>query len=148
VSTDQPILFASDEMARAAEPRDRHRQRSPAAYPARLRQRYRSLEAGTSLLIDCGGWLRREDFTRRFIITGTSVSDGTAMASIDWEAAITVLDAGRLPGGGGDAASCGWPRVSPRDTPFSLYDTLPGLDYPHQQNRDQGHHARNGETQA
>ena len=32
----------------------------------------RPLEAGTSLLIDCGGWLPREDFTRRFIIAGTS----------------------------------------------------------------------------
>jgi len=61
--------------------------------------------------------LRREDFTHRFIITGTSVSDGTAMASIDWEAAMTALDASRLPGGGGDAASCGRPRVSPGGYP-------------------------------
>jgi hypothetical protein len=76
----------------------------------------RPLEAGTSLLMDCGGWLRREDFARRFIISGSSVSDGTARASIDWEVAITALDAGRLPGGGGDAASCGWPRASPGDT--------------------------------
>ena len=29
------------------------------------------LEAGTSLLIDCGSWLHREDFTSRFITTGT-----------------------------------------------------------------------------
>jgi len=54
----------------------------------------RPLEAGTSLLIDCGCWLCLDDFTSRFIITGTSVSDGTAMAGIDWEAAITALDAG------------------------------------------------------
>lgn len=47
------------------------------------------LEADTSLLIDCDGWLCSEEFTRRFTITGTRVSDGTAMASIDWEAAIT-----------------------------------------------------------
>lgn len=38
----------------------------------------RPLEAGTSLLIDCGCWLHCEDFT----ITG--VSDGTAMAGIDY----------------------------------------------------------------
>jgi hypothetical protein len=38
----------------------------------------RPLEAGTSVLIGCGCWRHREDFTSRFIITGTSVSDGTA----------------------------------------------------------------------
>jgi hypothetical protein len=37
----------------------------------------RPLEAGTSVLIGCGCWLHREDFTSRFIITGTSVSAGT-----------------------------------------------------------------------
>ena len=42
-----------------------------------------------TILLDCGCWLHREDFTSRFIITGTSVSDGTAMVGIDWEAAIT-----------------------------------------------------------
>jgi len=36
----------------------------------------RPLEAGTSGLTGCGCWLHREDFTSRFIITGTSVSDG------------------------------------------------------------------------
>ena len=40
-------------------------------------------EAGISLLIDCGGWLHRDDFTGQFITTGTSISDGTTlMASI------------------------------------------------------------------
>lgn len=48
------------------------------------------VEAGTSLLIDCGSWLHRKDFTRRFITVDTSTSDGvTLMASTDWEAAIT-----------------------------------------------------------
>jgi hypothetical protein len=56
----------------------------------------RPLEAGTSVLIGCGCWLHREVFTSRFIITGTSVSDGTAMAGIGWEAAITAIGAGQL----------------------------------------------------
>ena len=55
-------------------------------------------EAGVSLLIDCAGWLHHDDFTSSFITTGTSISDGTAlMASIDWDAAITALNGGRLP---------------------------------------------------
>ena len=61
------------------------------------------LEAGTSLLIDCGNWLHRTDFTSRFITTGTSISDGvTLLASIDWEAAVTALHAGELPASGGE----------------------------------------------
>jgi hypothetical protein len=52
----------------------------------------RPLGAGTSLLIGCGCWLHREDFTRRSVITGTSVSDGTAMVSIDREAAVGALE--------------------------------------------------------
>ena len=56
------------------------------------------LEAGTGLLIDCGSWLHRNDFTSRFIATGTSISDGaTLLASTDWETAVTALHAGELP---------------------------------------------------
>jgi hypothetical protein len=33
-------------------------------------------------LIGCGCWLHREDFTSRFIITGISLSVGTAIAGI------------------------------------------------------------------
>jgi len=89
----------------------------------------RTLEAGTSILTGCGCWLHREDFTSRFILTGTSVSDGTAMASIGWEAAITAFDAG-------PAAMRWWGTPRPaagrehrRGIPVGLYDTLPGLDY-------------------
>ena len=61
------------------------------------------LEAGTGLLIDCGSWLHREDFTSRFITTGTSISDGiTLLASTDWEAAVAALHAGELPASGGE----------------------------------------------
>jgi hypothetical protein len=50
--------FVSDGSA-GAEPRNRHRPRLPA-----------------------GCWLHREDFTRRFIITGISLSVGIAVAGI------------------------------------------------------------------
>ena len=61
------------------------------------------LEAGAGLLIDCGSWLHRDDFTSRFITTGTSISDGaTVLAATDWEAAIAALHAGELPPSGGN----------------------------------------------
>jgi hypothetical protein len=58
------------------------------------------LEAGTALLISNGTFLRRDDFTSRFITCGTS--DGTSMAAIDWDAAITALASGGLPCSGGE----------------------------------------------
>ena len=88
------------------------------------------LEAGTGLLIDCGSWLHREDFTGRFITAGTSISDGaTLLASTDWEAAITALHAGqraaRQQRGTADAPPG---RQHRRRIPVSLYETLPGID--------------------
>ena len=41
------------------------------------------LEAGAGLLIDCGSWLHRDDFTSRFITTGTNISDGTTVLVYD-----------------------------------------------------------------
>ena len=58
-----------------------------------------ALEAGTELIIGCGCWLRREDFTSRFITAVDGNDQGTMLASIDWEAAI--------------AASCAWRPASP-----------------------------------
>ena len=61
------------------------------------------LEAGIALLISNGTFLQRDDFTTRFIEHGTSISDGTTpMAAIDWDAAITALNAGELPCSGGE----------------------------------------------
>ncbi len=61
------------------------------------------LEAGARLLIECGNWLHRKDFTSRFITAGTSISDGTTLlASTDREAAVTALHAGDLPASGGE----------------------------------------------
>ena len=61
------------------------------------------LEAGVALLTAEGTFLRRDDFTSRFITVDTSISDGTTlMAAIDWDAAITALHAGELPCSGGE----------------------------------------------
>ena len=88
------------------------------------------LEAGTGLLTDCGGWLHREDFTSRFITTGTSISDGvTPLASTDWEAAITALRAGELPTSSGERRMLLLAASIAGGIPVSPYDTLPGIDH-------------------
>jgi hypothetical protein len=86
------------------------------------------LEAGTGLLIDCGSWLHREDFTSRFITVGTSISDGaTLLASTNWEAAITALNTGQLPSSGERRVLLLAASIA-GGIPISLYDTLPGID--------------------
>ena len=88
------------------------------------------LEAGTGLLTDCGSWLHREDFTSRFIITGTSISDGTTvLAATDWEAAVTALHAGELPASGAERRMLLLAASIAGGIPVSLYDTLPGIDH-------------------
>ena len=104
----------------------------PARLPAALRAAasgIHPLEAGTSLLIDCGCWLHREDFTSQFITTATSISDGTTLlASIDWAAAITALNAGKLPSSGGERRVLRLAASIAGGIPVSLYDDLPGID--------------------
>ena len=86
-------------------------------------------EAGTGLLIDCGSWLHRDDFTSRFITTGTSISDGAALlASTHWKAAVTVLHAGELPASGGEHRLLLLAASIADGTPVSLNDTLTGID--------------------
>ena len=105
--------------------------------PARLDDALRAcargihpLEAGTGLLIDCGSWLHREDFTSRFITVDTSISDGaTLLASTDWEAAITALHAGELPSSSGERRMLLLAASIAGGIPVSLYDTLPGIDH-------------------
>jgi hypothetical protein len=87
----------------------------------------RHLEAGTSLLIDCGCWLHREDFADRFITTGTG-SEGVPMASIDWAAAARALAAGELPCSGGERRILLLAASIAGGTPVSLRDALPGID--------------------
>jgi hypothetical protein len=105
---------------------------SPARLPAALRacaSGIHPLEAGTSLLIDHGSWLCRQDFTSRFITTGTSISDGvTLLAATDWEAAITALNAGELLSSGGERRMLLLAASIAGAVPVSLYDTLPGID--------------------
>lgn len=86
-------------------------------------------EAGTGLLIDCCIWLHREDFTSRFITSGTSISNGTLLAATDWEAAVAALHAGGLPASGGERRMLLLAASIAGGVPVSLSDTLTGIDH-------------------
>ena len=64
------------------------------------------LEACVALLTAEGTFLRRDDFTSRFITVGTSISDSTTlMADIDWDTAITALQPAKFPAPEANGAS-------------------------------------------
>ncbi|MGR6924272.1 hypothetical protein ACU635_59265 [[Actinomadura] parvosata] len=85
-----------------------------------------SVQAGVELLIDTGIWLHRPDFVEQFITIDTSVA--TALAFIDWEAAIAALDAGRLPCSGGERAVLRIAAGMSGGIPLDLRDALTSLD--------------------
>jgi hypothetical protein len=88
------------------------------------------LEAGVGLLIGHACWLHREDFQDQFIHTGISITDGvTEMAEIDWQAAISALDARHLPCSAGEERMLRLAASIAGGTPVSLRDTLPGIDH-------------------
>jgi hypothetical protein len=85
-------------------------------------------EAACELLI-ATPWLHRPDFRDRFIHASISISDGTtAVAAIDWAAALTALADGHLPCSGAErrllrlAASLG------DGLPVNLQEALTSLD--------------------
>ena len=84
------------------------------------------IEAGTELRIVNATFLRRADFTTRFICHDTT--GGTPMAAIDWEAAITALDTGGLPCSGGERRILQLSASLAAGTPVSLPDAVTGLD--------------------
>jgi hypothetical protein len=88
-----------------------------------------TLEAAAEFIIGCGCWLHRDDFTSRFVTVGPDSSDaGTMLASIDWEAAVTALDAGELPCSGGERRVLRLAASIAAGTLVSLSDALAGID--------------------
>jgi hypothetical protein len=87
-----------------------------------------TLEAATGLIIAHAFWLARHDFAR-FINVGTSISGtGTKLASIDWEAAISALDAGGLPSSSGERRMLRLAASLADQAPVSLGDAITGID--------------------
>jgi hypothetical protein len=88
-----------------------------------------ALEASAGLLITHARWLDRDDFTSRFIRTGTSITDGTTeMAQVDWLAVITALHAGELPCSGSEQKMLQLAASLADQIPVSLGATITGLD--------------------
>ena len=85
-------------------------------------------EAAAELLISHGTFLHRDDFTSRFIEHGTSITDGTALAAIDWEAAVTALSGGELPSSGGERRILMLSASLAASIPADLRDAVTGLD--------------------
>jgi hypothetical protein len=76
-----------------------------------------------------GTFLRRRDFTSRFITIATSISDGiTPMAAIDWGAATTALHSGELPCSGGERRILQLSASLAGGIPVDLRDAVTGLD--------------------
>lgn len=87
----------------------------------------RSDEAGTGLIISHGVFLHRDDFTRH-AGTAASISDGTPIAWIDWDAVITALDTGFLPASDGEKRTLRIAASLAAGHPVSLREAIPGLD--------------------
>jgi hypothetical protein len=85
-------------------------------------------EAATGLIIAHASWPAREDFAH-FIYVGTSINDsGTKLASIDWEAAISALDAGEPPSSGGERRMLRLAASLADQAPVSLGEAITGID--------------------
>ena len=84
-------------------------------------------QAATELLIRHGTWLRRDDFTARFILTGTGPADDIT-AAINWDEAITALHAGDLPCSSSEAAILRLAASLATATPVTLRHAITGLD--------------------
>ncbi len=84
------------------------------------------LEAGVALLAGSRAFLHRPDFAGKFIEHGTS--GGTAMAAIDWDAAVAALNQGELPCSGGERRIFLLSASLAGGIPADLRDAATGLD--------------------
>ena len=86
-----------------------------------------SQTAAVNLLITHRYWLTQPTFTGRFVHTVT-VTGRPVRAWIDWDAAITALDRGRLGGTGSQADLLRIATSLAAGAPISLRQVLGGLD--------------------
>lgn len=85
-------------------------------------------EAAVRLLIGHVGWLLRGDFVGEFIETGEGITDGTAMAFVDWSAVVAALGAGRLPCSDSEAQILRIAASIADGVALDLRDAVSGLD--------------------
>lgn len=80
-----------------------------------------ALEAATGLIIAHGTWLERADFS-------CFIHHGAGTAAIDWEAAISALDAGELPSSAGEKRMLRLAASLADQALVSLGDAITGID--------------------
>lgn len=84
-------------------------------------------EAATELILSHRTWLLRDGFTRQFILTRTEPAGGIT-AVIDWEEALTALQAGNLPCSSSEAAILHLAASLATASPVILRNAITGLD--------------------
>jgi hypothetical protein len=84
------------------------------------------LAAAAELLI-AQSWLRRADFTSRFVTVHRSAGGGQPVAVIDWPAVVTALGTS-LPCSGGEQRMLKITASLAGGIPVDLRDTIVGLD--------------------
>ena len=92
----------------------------PAALRAGAEGLY-TLEAAAGLIIAHGTWLARDDFAR-------FIHRGAETAAIDWEAAISALDAGELPSSSGERRMLRLAASLADQASVSLGEAITGID--------------------
>jgi hypothetical protein len=85
------------------------------------------LEAAAELLI-AQRWLQRADFSGKYLSITPGLLDGQPLATVNWAAAITALDAGELPCSGGEQRMLRITAGIGDGIPVDLQDTLTGID--------------------
>ena len=84
-------------------------------------------EAAAELIISNRAWLCRDDFTRQFIHTQAGPGDHIT-AAIDWDQAVTALQAGDLPCSSSEAAILHLAASLATEAAVSLRHAITGLD--------------------
>lgn len=84
--------------------------------------------AAVELLISHRVWLHRGDFVGGFVCLDEQSCGAIAFGWVDWSAAISALDAGRLPCSSGEAALLRVAASLAEGVPVDLGDAVSGLD--------------------
>ena len=87
-----------------------------------------SLEAAAELLIEHRTWLRRDDFAAVFVGTGRGLLTDADLAQVNWQAAVTALNAGGLPCSGGEGRVLRLAASLADGIPVDLRDAITGID--------------------
>ena len=85
-------------------------------------------EAAVELLIGHRLWLCREEFVGHFVEVAADLAGGGVLAFVEWRAAVTALDAGRLPCSDSEGQMLRIAASVAEGVPVDLCGALTGLD--------------------